>query len=181
MRLARRPGETETGIDGEQIRKAAPHESGTEPQTQVDVHLPMSLTKSRSKMQTITSSDGTRIAFWKYGVGPPLVLVHGTLADHTTTWRFVLPSLSSQFTVYAMDRRGRGGSEDSPVYDLQREAEDVACLIDSMVSEPARPFPRWSLCIRGGSAHSQSMPLDRIRRDTAARCGGNQGRSGRAA
>jgi len=87
---------------------------------------------SRSKMQTITSSDGTRIAFWKYGVGPPLVLVHGTLADHTTTWRFVLPSLSSQFTVYAMDRRGRGGSEDSPVYDLQREAEDVACLIDSI-------------------------------------------------
>jgi pimeloyl-ACP methyl ester carboxylesterase len=83
-------------------------------------------------MQTITSSDGTRIAFWKYGVGPPLVLVHGTLADHTTTWRFVLPSLSSQFTVYAMDRRGRGGSEDSPVYDLQREAEDVACLIDSI-------------------------------------------------
>jgi pimeloyl-ACP methyl ester carboxylesterase len=83
-------------------------------------------------MQTITSSDGTRIAFWRSGEGPPLLLVHGTTADHTTTWRLVLAELERRFTVYAMDRRGRGRSGDAPVYDLQREAEDVAAVVDAV-------------------------------------------------
>lgn len=83
-------------------------------------------------MQTVTSRDGTHIAFWRSGSGPPLVLVHGATADHTTTWRFVLPELERHFTVYAVDRRGRGGSGDAPAYDLQREAEDVAAVIASI-------------------------------------------------
>lgn len=58
------------------------------------------------------------------------MLVHGTTADHTTTWRLVLPELEQRFSVYAMDRRGRGRSGDSPAYDLQREAEDVAAVVD---------------------------------------------------
>jgi pimeloyl-ACP methyl ester carboxylesterase len=83
-------------------------------------------------MQTVTSRDGTRIAFWKSGGGPPLLLVHGATADHTTTWRFVLAELERRFTVHAMDRRGRGGSGDSATYALQREAEDVAAVIDAI-------------------------------------------------
>lgn len=83
-------------------------------------------------LQTVTSRDGTRIAFWRSGAGPPLLLVHGALADHTTTWRFVLPELERRFTVYAMDRRGRGGSGDSLAYDLQREAEDVAAVVNAI-------------------------------------------------
>jgi pimeloyl-ACP methyl ester carboxylesterase len=83
-------------------------------------------------MQTVTSKDGTRIAYWRSGAGPPLLLVHGMVADHSTTWRFVLPELEQHFTVYAMDRRGRGGSGDSPAYELQREAEDLAAVVDSI-------------------------------------------------
>lgn len=83
-------------------------------------------------MRTIESSDGTRIAFWRSGDGPPLLLVHGATADHATTWRLVLPELERRFTVYAMDRRGRGASGDAPVYDLLREAEDVAGVIDAI-------------------------------------------------
>lgn len=79
-------------------------------------------------METTTSRDGTRIAFWRSGTGPPLLLVHGATYDHTTAWRFVLPELERRFTVYAMDRRGRGGSGDAPAYDLAREAEDVAAV-----------------------------------------------------
>ena len=86
-------------------------------------------------MQTVMSKDGTRIAFWRSGGGPPLLLVHGSTADHTTTWRLVLPALERKFTVYAMDRRGRGGSGDSPAYELLREAEDVAAVIES-IGEP---------------------------------------------
>lgn len=83
-------------------------------------------------MQTVTSADGTRIAFWKSGRGAPLLLVHGASASHATTWRLVLPALESRFTVYAMDRRGRGGSGDGADYHFQREAEDVAAVVDAI-------------------------------------------------
>lgn len=78
---------------------------------------------------TATSRDGTPIAFWREGQGLPLLLVHGATADHTTTWRFVQPLLAEHFTVFTMDRRGRGSSGDSPGYSLQREAEDIAAVV----------------------------------------------------
>jgi pimeloyl-ACP methyl ester carboxylesterase len=81
------------------------------------------------EMQTyVTSSDGTQIAVWREGSGPPLVAVHGTTADHTR-WARVTPRLAAQFTVYLMDRRGRGRSGDAPAYSLQREAEDIRAVV----------------------------------------------------
>jgi pimeloyl-ACP methyl ester carboxylesterase len=71
------------------------------------------------------SRDHTEIAYWTSGDGPPIVLVHGTPADHTR-WRPLLPYLERQVTVHAIDRRGRGGSGDAPEYSLEREYEDVA-------------------------------------------------------
>jgi len=86
-------------------------------------------------MQAITSSDGTTIAFERSGKGPPLVLVHGTTADHTR-WKPLLPRLEAQFTVYAVDRRGRGGSGDAAGYAIEREFEDIAAVVDA-ISEPS--------------------------------------------
>jgi pimeloyl-ACP methyl ester carboxylesterase len=86
-------------------------------------------------MHVVSSKDGTRIAFRRAGRGPPLLLVHGATADHSTTWTRVLPILERKFTVLAMDRRGRGGSGDAPGYALAREAEDVAAVVDQ-VGEP---------------------------------------------
>lgn len=82
-------------------------------------------------METVTSADGTPIAYERTGSGPPLVLVHGTTADHTR-WEPVLPALEEHFTVYAMDRRGRGESDDAAEYDLEREFDDVAVVVDSI-------------------------------------------------
>lgn len=79
----------------------------------------------------VVSRDGTEIAHWTSGVGPPLVLVHGTTADHTR-WRPLLPYLEPHATVHAMDRRGRGASGDGPDYDLAREFEDVAAVVDAV-------------------------------------------------
>jgi pimeloyl-ACP methyl ester carboxylesterase len=81
-------------------------------------------------MDTVISTDGTPIAFWQSGGGDPLLLVHGGTADHSTTWRYVLPRLERHFTVYRLDRRGRGASGDSQHYSLQQEAEDIAVLVD---------------------------------------------------
>jgi len=77
------------------------------------------------------SKDGTTIAYWRSGEGPPLILVHGTSADHSR-WRPVLPAFEEHFTVYAVDRRGRGDSGDSEDYSIEREFEDVATLVDSL-------------------------------------------------
>jgi pimeloyl-ACP methyl ester carboxylesterase len=87
-------------------------------------------------MTRVTSLDGTEIAFWTSGEGPPLVVVHGTPADHTR-WQPLLPYLEPYVTVHAMDRRGRGASTDGPDYDLAREFEDVAAVADA-VAESAR-------------------------------------------
>ena len=68
------------------------------------------------------------------GDGPPLLLVHGTTADHTR-WAPVLPAFEERFSVYAVDRRGRGGSGDADSYAIEREFEDIAAVIDS-IREP---------------------------------------------
>lgn len=87
-------------------------------------------------METITSVDGTAIAFERTGRGPPLVLVHGGAASNTSEWEPVIPQLADYFAVYAMNRRGRGGSGDAVTYDVKREFEDVAAVMDA-ISEPA--------------------------------------------
>jgi pimeloyl-ACP methyl ester carboxylesterase len=85
-------------------------------------------------MHTVTSKDGTKIAYTLAGSGPPLVLVHGGTADHTR-WAPVLPELQKHFTVYLVDRRGRGGSGDAHDYSIEREFDDVAAVVDS-IGEP---------------------------------------------
>jgi pimeloyl-ACP methyl ester carboxylesterase len=57
------------------------------------------------------------------------VLVHGTAADHAR-WAPVLPAFERHFTVLAVDRRGRGASDDAPGYAAEREFEDVAAIVD---------------------------------------------------
>lgn len=82
----------------------------------------------------VRSEDGTLIAYERSGIGPPLILVHGTSADHTR-WQVVLPLLEQNFTIYAVDRRGRGQSGDPAVYSLEREYEDIAAVVSS-IREP---------------------------------------------
>ena len=83
------------------------------------------------QLQRTRSLDGTEIGYFASGQGPPLVLVHGILSDHS---RFgpLLPFLEPHTTIFAMDRRGRGASGDHAEYDAFREFEDIAVLVDSV-------------------------------------------------
>jgi pimeloyl-ACP methyl ester carboxylesterase len=80
-------------------------------------------------MNTVRSADGTRIAFDRTGDGPALILVGGALADRAAAAE-VSALLGERFTVLAFDRRGRGDSGDTPPYEVERELEDVAALIE---------------------------------------------------
>jgi pimeloyl-ACP methyl ester carboxylesterase len=83
-------------------------------------------------MKTVTSRDGTRIAFDQSGQGPTVILVDGALQyrafDQGMTDLANL--LSKHFKVIHYDRRGRGDSTDTQPYAIEREIEDIEALID---------------------------------------------------
>jgi pimeloyl-ACP methyl ester carboxylesterase len=80
-------------------------------------------------METTKSADGTVIAYEQTGDGPPLVVAVGAFCDRRT---FVpSPGLTSRFTVYTYDRRGRGDSGDTQPYAVEREVEDLAAVVSA--------------------------------------------------
>jgi pimeloyl-ACP methyl ester carboxylesterase len=89
---------------------------------------------TEQNLTQVVSRDGTEIGYFTSGEGPPLVLVHGLLGDHTR-WEAMRPHLEPHFTVHAMDRRGRGASGDAPEYAFERECEDVDAVIDAVAEE----------------------------------------------
>lgn len=93
---------------------------------------------SETPSDRIESADGTPIAVFRSGFGPPLVLVHGASADHTT-WRVAGPRLAERFTVHAIDRRGRGASGDGPRYVIEREYEDLRAVADAVAVTTGQP------------------------------------------
>jgi pimeloyl-ACP methyl ester carboxylesterase len=86
--------------------------------------------------------DGTDIAVFVQGHGPALVLVHGSIADHTTLDPLVA-ALRDDVTCYAMDRRGFGGTADRPGYTLERDFDDVAAVVDAVAARTHGPVALW--------------------------------------
>lgn len=84
------------------------------------------------------SADGTRIAFERRGQGPLLVLVDGALCSRAFgPARQVAAAFEDAFTVVAYDRRGRGESGDTAPYDVAREVDDLAAVIDAAGGQAA--------------------------------------------
>jgi pimeloyl-ACP methyl ester carboxylesterase len=85
-------------------------------------------------MKTVTSKDGTTIAFDQWGVGPVVILVDGALQYRAFDQGMeqLADLLSQHFTVIHYDRRGRGDSTDTQPYALAREIEDIEALIDEV-------------------------------------------------
>jgi pimeloyl-ACP methyl ester carboxylesterase len=82
-------------------------------------------------VDTVVSKDGTRIACWRTGERAPLVFVPGVTGDHTHL-AVLAPLLEPHFSLWMMDRRGRGRSGDAPGYAIEREHEDVAAVVDAI-------------------------------------------------
>jgi len=79
-------------------------------------------------MNTLTSADGTTIAFERAGAGPAIVFVAGAFNDHLTL-EPLAGELAGDFTVVTYDRRARGASGDTLPWSIDREAEDLDALI----------------------------------------------------
>jgi pimeloyl-ACP methyl ester carboxylesterase len=84
---------------------------------------------SPTVLRHVTAPDGARLGVDVAGDGPPLVMVHGA---GSARWGFDLlrPLLEPRFTVWAVDRRGRGDSGDRDgAYSVEREFDDVAAVV----------------------------------------------------
>lgn len=91
-------------------------------------------------MQTVTSKDGTTIAYDRVGEGPPVILVDGAFCSRAFgPMPKLAPLLADRFTVIHYDRRGRGDSGDAKPYAVEREIEDIGALIQE-IGGPAHVF-----------------------------------------
>jgi pimeloyl-ACP methyl ester carboxylesterase len=105
---------------------------------------------------------------------PPLVLLHG-FPQHWYSWRKVIPLLSADFRILAMDTRGLGWSGPAGDYRKARIAEDAIALLDELGIERAglaghdwggwagflavlRAPRRWTGYVAAGVAHPWQPP-----------------------
>ncbi|MFF5242784.1 alpha/beta fold hydrolase [Streptosporangium sp. NPDC000095] len=100
----------------------------------------------------VISGDGTIIGYRRFGAGPGVVLMHGSMMACHNFMRLGA-TLSGDFTVYLPDRRGRGMSGPyGPDFTLRHAAEDVQALMEQTgarnvfgLSAGAIPVLRWAL------------------------------------
>jgi pimeloyl-ACP methyl ester carboxylesterase len=110
---------------------------------------------------TVTSADGTVIAFDSIGEGAPVILVGGAVNDRTSVAGLATVLGDAGFRAVAYDRRGRGDSGDAPVYEVEREVEDLAALI-SYVGGSAALFGHSSGAILALEAASRGLPITKL-------------------
>jgi pimeloyl-ACP methyl ester carboxylesterase len=109
----------------------------------------------------VRSADGTSLAVWVEGEGPPLVMVHGSLQDHTASGALV-DELRDGVTTFSMDRRGFGASGDAAGYSIEREFEDVAAVVDAVAARTGATVALWGHsygagCAMGGAARTTNV------------------------
>jgi hypothetical protein len=111
-------------------------------------------------METVTSRDGTRIAYERLGAGSPVIIVGAALSDRTDTRRLA-GLLADRAAVVNYDRRGRGDSGDTLPYTVEREIEDLAALIDA-VGGSASLFGSSSGAVLALRAAAAGLPIRRL-------------------
>lgn len=118
---------------------------------------------SSKPTRRVTSLDGTPIALFASGSGPPILMVHGTAGDHTT-FRVVGPRLATRFAIGAIDRRGRGASGDTSPYSIEREFEDVAAVAEQLAAEAGGRLTVFGHSYGGRCALGAALLTDAIER-----------------
>jgi pimeloyl-ACP methyl ester carboxylesterase len=111
--------------------------------------------RSEAVRESVRSKDGTRIVYSRFGTGPAIVFVHGSLSKGTD-WLGVATSLSRQFTCLMMDRRGHGHSEPgASTYCIQREYDDVVAVLAAAGRDASLVGHSFgAICALGAALHA---------------------------
>jgi hypothetical protein len=108
----------------------------------------------------LTSQDGTTIAFDRAGDGPGVVIVGGVVGDRSQQAP-VAALLAAQFTVFNYDRRDHGESGFTAPYSVQREAEDLAGVIEAAGGE-ACVYATSGCSVIALQAAANGVPITRL-------------------
>jgi pimeloyl-ACP methyl ester carboxylesterase len=113
--------------------------------------------------ETVRSADGTLIAFERAGSGPALILIGGAFSVRQGGYG-LRDILSDRFTVYSVDRRGRGDSTDTQPYSVEREIEDLAALVGVAGDDggPVYVYGHSSGGILSLEAAARGLPIERL-------------------
>ena len=117
-------------------------------------------------MHTVTSSDGTTIAYDKQGSGPVVILVGGALSYRRfSKMREIADKLAARgLAVINYDRRGRGDSTEATPFAhetaLEREVEDIAAIIAAEGGKASL----WGWSSGGALALRAAASLDGVER-----------------
>ena len=113
-------------------------------------------------VQHVVSADGTRIAYEVLGRGPAVVVIGGGLNDRAMFNPFA-QYLAPHFTVYNVDRRGRGDSEygNPETFSIEREIEDLAAVI-AVTGEPTSVFANCTGGMIAIAAAAAGVPMRKL-------------------
>ena len=79
--------------------------------------------------------DGVQLFHEAHGAGDPVVLVHGSWADHHS-WDLVVPALARSRRVIAYDRRGHSQSPVRRPANVHQHVADLVALVDHLGAGP---------------------------------------------
>jgi pimeloyl-ACP methyl ester carboxylesterase len=110
----------------------------------------------------VVSPGGVTLGVWVSGDGPPLVLVHGSITDHST-FNDLVEELRDDVTTYAVDRRGFGVSGDVPEYSIEGEFEDIATVVDAVADRTGGPVALFGHSYGANSAMGAATLTGNVR------------------
>ncbi|MCK5798702.1 MAG: alpha/beta hydrolase [Deltaproteobacteria bacterium] len=99
--------------------------------------------------KTLTTADGTRLAYQVRGTGPAIVFANG-LGGTYTAWRHQYASLGSDYTIVSWDYRGLFGSSrpsDLATLAIDRQVADLRDILDAEGIERAI-LVGWSMGVQ---------------------------------
>jgi hypothetical protein len=117
-------------------------------------------------MPTVSSADGTTIAYDQAGAGPVVIFVAGAFNDRSTCAPLA-EALQDRYTVVNLDRRGRGASTDAIApadvagYTVEHEIADLDAVIAAVGGE-ATVFGFSSGAILGLRAAAAGSSITRL-------------------
>lgn len=109
----------------------------------------------------VVQSANTPIGVFVDGEGPPVVMVHGSIADHTAFDALVAAAASS-LQAFRLDRRGFGASGDAPDYTIERDFEDVAAVVQEVAQIAGGPVALFGHSYGANCAIGGAVAADKV-------------------
>jgi pimeloyl-ACP methyl ester carboxylesterase len=111
-------------------------------------------------MDTVTSKDGTTLAYDRVGNGPPIIFIPGVF-NLRDTCAPIAAELAGSFTSYTYDRRARGDSTNIRPYAIEREVEDLEAIL-AVAGGSGAVFGFSSGAVLALCAAAAGLPIERL-------------------